>query len=65
MPENEENLLNITLTKSVNSRKKKQKLTIQALGLRKIRQSVKKIKTPSIMGMISNVSHLITVEEIK
>ncbi|MCR9103131.1 MAG: 50S ribosomal protein L30 [bacterium] len=54
--------IKITQVKSVIDRSKKQKATMQALGLRKIRQSVVVEETPQIKGMVSKVSHLVTVE---
>ena len=54
--------IKITQVKSVIDRSKKQKATMQALGLKKIRQSVVVEETPQIKGMVSKVSHLITVE---
>ncbi|TXB61949.1 50S ribosomal protein L30 [Phaeodactylibacter luteus] len=53
----------VTQVKSVIDRSKKQKATMQALGLRKIRQSVEVELTPQIQGMINKVSHLVTVEQ--
>jgi large subunit ribosomal protein L30 len=46
-------------------RPKNQKLTLEALGLRKIDQVVEHDATPSILGMVKTVNHLISVEEIK
>jgi len=40
-----------------------QKRTLQALGLRKVNQSVEKEETPQIMGMVAKVQHLVTVEK--
>ncbi|WP_282784272.1 50S ribosomal protein L30 [Phaeodactylibacter xiamenensis] len=54
--------IKITQVKSVIDRSKKQKATMQALGLRKIRQSVVVEETAQIKGMVNKVSHLITVE---
>jgi large subunit ribosomal protein L30 len=54
--------IKITQVKSVIDRSKKQKATMQALGLRKIRQSVVVEETAQIKGMVSKVSHLVTVE---
>ncbi|WP_156291750.1 50S ribosomal protein L30 [Oceanobacillus salinisoli] len=56
--------LEITLTRSVIGRKEKQVKTVEALGLKKIRQSVVLEDTPSVRGMISRVSHLVTVKEV-
>jgi large subunit ribosomal protein L30 len=41
-----------------------QKLTLKALGLRKINQEVTHNSTPQILGMISVVNHLVSVEVI-
>ena len=38
-----------------------QKRTLQALGLRKIGQSVEHPQTPSVEGMIAKVAHLLEV----
>ncbi|MGB5323154.1 50S ribosomal protein L30 [Lutimonas sp.] len=45
-------------------RPKNQKLTLEALGLRKMNQVVEHDATPSILGMVKTVNHLISVEEI-
>ena len=55
--------IKITQVKSVIDRPKRQKDTIQALGLRKMNQSVIKTATPQIMGMVNAVSHLVSVEK--
>jgi large subunit ribosomal protein L30 len=41
-----------------------QRLTLRALGLRKISQSVERRDTPQVRGMIQTVRHLVTVEEV-
>jgi large subunit ribosomal protein L30 len=54
--------------KQVNSkirRPKNQKLTLEALGLHKIDQVVEHDATPSILGMVKTVNHLVSIEEIK
>lgn len=55
----------ITLVRSPLGRKPNQRRTVEALGLRKIRQSVEKELNGPIQGMINTVSHLVTVEEVK
>jgi large subunit ribosomal protein L30 len=55
--------IKITQVKSVIDRSKKQKRTMAALGLNKIRQTVEVDETPQINGMIAKVSHLIKVEK--
>ena len=53
----------ITQIKSVIDRPAKQKATIEALGLKRMHQSVERENTPVIMGMVKAVSHLVKVEE--
>ena len=55
--------LEITLTRSVIGSKEAQKRTVEALGLKKIRQSVVLEDTASVRGMINKVSHLVAVKE--
>jgi large subunit ribosomal protein L30 len=55
----------ITLVRSPLGRKPNQRRTVEALGLRKIRQSVIKDLNAPIQGMINTVSHLVAVEEVK
>ena len=54
----------VTQVKSIIDRSKRQKNTIQALGLRKINQSVEHEATPQILGMIAKVNHLVKVEHL-
>lgn len=54
----------ITLKKSTIGCLKKQKATIEALGLKKIGSSVTQNDNTCLRGMLNVVSHLITVEEI-
>lgn len=56
--------LKITQKRSAIGRQKRQKLTIRALGIRKMHQSVVHDDTPQIRGMIASVSHLVKVEEV-
>ena len=55
----------ITQTRSKIGSTKRQKATLDALGLRKINHSVEQEGTPEIMGMINKVKHLVSFEEIK
>lgn len=57
--------LRITQVKSTIDRKKKQKLTIEALGLGKLHRTVEHNDTPQIRGMVNKVAHLVKFEEIK
>ncbi|MBQ9912231.1 MAG: 50S ribosomal protein L30 [Firmicutes bacterium] len=56
--------LKITLVKSTIGCKPHQKKVVEALGLRKIRQSVELDDTPATRGAIFKVSHLLQVEEL-
>jgi large subunit ribosomal protein L30 len=57
------NKLAITLTRSLIGRPQDQRDTVQALGLRKLNQTVEQADNAAIRGMINKVSHLVTVEE--
>ncbi|MDR1792794.1 MAG: 50S ribosomal protein L30 [Bacteroidales bacterium] len=56
--------LRITQIKSQIKRPKVQKLTIEALGIKKMNRPVEVTATPQILGMIASVRHLLKVEEI-
>ena len=55
--------IKVTQVRSSINRTKKQKLTLAALGLRKLGMTVEHDDTPNILGMINKVSHLVTVEK--
>jgi large subunit ribosomal protein L30 len=55
--------IKIKQVKSAIKRPKRQKQTIEALGLKKLNQVVEKEATPQIMGMIKKVEHLIKIVE--
>ncbi len=56
--------LKITLIKSTIGAIPKQKATIEALGLKKIGQTVEMKDNGATRGMIQRVLHLVKVEEI-
>lgn len=56
--------LKVTMVRSSIKRPQNQKRTLQALGLRKINQAVEHENTPSILGMIDKVKHLVSVETV-
>ncbi len=56
--------LRIKLIKSTIGKKKDQRATVKALGLRRISQVVEKDDTPEIRGMINKISHMVEVEEV-
>lgn len=53
----------VTQIKSAINRPKRQKLTVQALGLGKLHRTVEHNATPQILGMIKKVQHLVRVEK--
>jgi large subunit ribosomal protein L30 len=56
--------IKITQVRSIIGQQESHKRTIEALGLRRLKQSVVKTDTPQIRGMIFKVQHLVSVEEI-
>lgn len=56
--------LRITYRKSTIGYNKRQRGTIQALGFRKLNQTIEHDDTPEIRGMINRVSHLVAIEEV-
>lgn len=56
--------IKITQTKGLSGHTKIQRETIKALGLRKVNSTVEKEATPSILGMVTKVHHLVKVENI-
>ena len=55
--------IQVTLVKSPIGYEKSQKATVRALGLRKLNQTVEKVDTPVIRGMVNKVTHLVKVSE--
>jgi large subunit ribosomal protein L30 len=53
----------ITQVKSAIGKPKRQKLTIEALGIKKLNNPIEKEATPQVIGMINKVKHLLKVEE--
>ena len=57
------NMIKITLTKSTIGASPKQRKVVEALGLKKMHQTVELADTPQTRGAVAKVSHLVTVEE--
>lgn len=57
--------IKVTQVRSKIRRPQDQKRTLETLGLRKINQVVEHEATPTILGMVNKVKHLVSVEEIK
>jgi large subunit ribosomal protein L30 len=53
----------ITQQRSAINRTQRQKRTLEALGLKKIGQTVEHDATSNILGMVNKVKHLVSVEE--
>lgn len=58
-------IVKVTQVRSRIGSSKQQRANLDALGLRKIRQSVEHNVCPQITGMIEKVKHLVTVEDVK
>lgn len=56
--------IRITQVRSAINRPKRQKLTIEALGIKKLNVPVEHEATPQILGMVRKVNHLVKVEEL-
>ena len=56
--------IRITQVRSGIGQTKRQKATLEALGLKRIRHSVELDATPQILGMCKKLEHLVIVEEI-
>lgn len=56
--------IKITQVRSVIGCPKRQKLTIEALGLKRISHAVEQEATPQILGMVAKVNHLVKVEQL-
>ncbi|MFY9242737.1 MAG: 50S ribosomal protein L30 [Polaribacter sp.] len=57
--------IKVTQVKSQIGRLKSQKRTLEALGLKRMNQTIEHEATPSVIGMVNKVSHLVSVEELK
>ncbi len=57
--------IRITQVRSKIGSSQRQKKTLEALGLKKISNSVETEATPQILGMVEKVRHLLEVEDVK
>ena len=64
MPKSKNKELRITQVKSRIGYKKKAKATLDAMGLRKLNQSVIMPDNPATRGMVKKIEFLINVEEL-
>ncbi len=56
--------MKVTLTKSTIGASPKQKKVVEALGLRKMHQTVELEDNKASRGAVNKVAHLLTVEEL-
>jgi len=56
--------IKITQIRSIIGSTKRQKRTVEALGLKRIRHTVEQDDNMVVRGMIKKVEHLIKIEEI-
>jgi large subunit ribosomal protein L30 len=56
--------IKITQIKSIIDRSERQKRTMQALGLKKMNQSVEVEANAAIIGMVRKVNHLVAIETV-
>ena len=56
--------ITVTKVKSAINRTQNQKRTLEALGLKKIGQTIEHEDTPNILGMVNKVKHLVSVETV-
>jgi large subunit ribosomal protein L30 len=54
----------ITYVKSAIGYEKSQKRTVQALGLRRLGDTVEQVNNPAIRGMIDSIGHLLKVDVV-
>ena len=55
--------IKVTQIKSGIGSTKRQKRTLEALGIRKLHNTVEVETSPQVLGMIAKVKHLLKVEE--
>ena len=58
------NKLKVTLVRSTNGRLASHKACVAGLGLRRMHHTVEVEDTPSVRGMINQVSYMVKVEEV-
>jgi len=55
--------IKVTLVKGLTATKHKHRESVKGLGLKRRSQTVELVDTPSVRGMINQVSYLVKVEE--
>ena len=57
-------ILEITLIKSPIGRPPQHRQTVKTLGLTRLNKTVRHRETPAILGMVRQVSHLLSVKQV-
>ncbi|MEA4922408.1 MAG: 50S ribosomal protein L30 [Eubacteriaceae bacterium] len=57
-------MVKVTLTKSTIGASPKQRKVVEALGLKKMHQSVELVDSEVTRGAVNKVAHLVTLEEL-
>lgn len=57
-------MVRITLTKSPIGAKPKHRKSVEALGLKKMHQSVEVADSAQVRGAVKKIEHLVTLEEL-
>ena len=60
-----EKKVKITQIKSAIGYRHQAKDTLKVLGIKKMNESVIKVVSPSVLGMIKSINHLLKVDDIK
>lgn len=55
----------ITQVRSTSGRQEKHRRTLRALGIKRHQQSVIQQDTPAIRGMVNQISHMVSVQEVE
>lgn len=55
--------IKVTQVRSAIKHPERQKRTLEALGIKRMHQTIEVEATPQILGMVEKVSHLVEVEE--
>jgi large subunit ribosomal protein L30 len=55
--------IKITQVKSIIGSTKRQRATLQTLGIRRINHTVEREDTPEVLGMIEKIRHLVRIEQ--
>lgn len=56
-------MIKVTLTRSTIGASPKQRKVVEALGLKKMHQTVELVDSPVTRGAVEKVAHLVTLEE--